>query len=70
MKIPNRWSPKTIKAAIEAGTEIREINGRPVRIVTDPTLELHLTSTPKNLIHRSVEIGPWHQGHELEVRLK
>lgn len=70
MKIPSRWSQKSINAAIQDGTEIREIGGRQVRIVTDPTLKTHLLSAPKTLIHRSVEIGPWHTNRELEIRLK
>lgn len=69
MKIPSRWTPAAIKQAFEEGTEERTFNGRTVRIVTDPTLRLALTSTPKTKIHDGIKTGPWRANGDLEARL-
>ncbi|RFC49478.1 MAG: hypothetical protein DVB22_002597 [Verrucomicrobia bacterium] len=69
MKIPSRWTTAAIKKAFAEGTEERTINGRKVRIVTDPALKLALTSAPKGKLHEVMQPGPWLSKNELEVRL-
>lgn len=69
MKLPSRWTPAAIKKAFDQGTEERIVNGRTVRIVTDPALKLALTSTPKTKLHDGIYAGPWTANGELEVRL-
>jgi hypothetical protein len=69
MNLPSRWTPAAIKKAFDEGTEERTINGRKVRIVTDPALRLALTSTPKTKLHDGIQAGPWTSNGELEARL-
>lgn len=69
MKLPFRWTRAAIKKAFDQGTEERIVNGRTVRIVTDPALKLALTSTPKTKLHDGIHAGPWTANGELEVRL-
>ena len=69
MKIPSHWAPANIKQAFDEGTEERVINGRTVRVVTDPALKLALTSTPKTKLHEGIRTGPWRANGDLEARL-
>jgi hypothetical protein len=69
MKIPSRWTTAAIKKAFAEGTEERIINGRAVRVATDPALQLALTSVPKTKLHAGIQAGPWASNGELEVRL-
>lgn len=69
MKIPSRWTDESIKQAFDEGTAERVINGRTVRVVTDPALRLALTSAPKTKLHQGIHIGPWRANGDLEVRL-
>lgn len=69
MKIPARWSHAAIEKAFSEGTALKTINSRQVRVVTDSSLKLALTSYPKRLLHRRIKAGPWTTTWELEAAL-